>query len=1535
MAERRRDSLSKKSSILLPQINRHRTDKSLTSVGSVRQRSSTTLGFRISGSRELPDLLDCEAPNGSQDFFSDWKDALERGRERFDSRKKGANPGSLSMLNVQRQGVNTPDLDTPKYFLSDARIRLREPSMCPLVIEAGSPDSDAVGTNREKSSRGSIRQGTVPRSLSVFSSSSFSARQLKTSGGRNVPSTAGSKYFNTLKAEIFSVDPISGEVTVEVDGSTIGKIDCADAERPTMIYSTITGLKNIHHLRIARFRVGTGGAEILASALVRYANLLSLSLTETALYSAGATAISRGLSQISGLASLCLDSNGVGAKGLHAIVEAVPCCSSLTHLSVANNALADEGAAVLARGLLADTLSAVPEGRPGCARHLVLLTLRNNNIGPAGCVELCGALAEFCAAQMLYFDLSDNPLTACGNDFAPAAALGSALKAMSALHSLNLSNTELYTEGGRLVVDGLTHRERDMRQQILATVRRAGEEKRNLDGELARLEAELKQYQTQRPLQNLNLDRNLISVENLNALGEYRCLFNGLRVLGLASSDLTGNRYNATFDGIAGFANGLKSARFLEVLGLADNRMSSEDGEQSCFPLICEALLQLPNLRHLDLSRNNLGVKDIQRLASVLGRLGKLLILNLRANRLGSDGLKSLAPALKRSLTDLDLAENNIGPDGITALAMRLSDVTNLTRLDLSHNHFSAVLGDYIEHHSEHTLFSGEGALAAVGAVARAATRGNKGKYSAIFRTVAKKMSEAGSEVRKAALFGNALLRSDAIQRGFPLFARRCAEHLASIRVIILGLSLEAGLIRGGVPNSVPGNEEEEEEEEIPPGSASSRGSPPPTATAVSLDFSSRRFGKEDTILFFELLKLNTALTSLSFSGNDLTDNDEADSVRAGCVADWLTHAHRLTRLDLTNSRLHAAGAHLLAGGLRHATSLRELRMQGCGIMRRGFHAVTGSLAALSCLTHLDLSNNMLTAEPHHAVSGSHPPEVLEEEHDIDGQAIHGGFSMEPLKSCVALEVLDLRKCGLRDEGAMVAAAVLRHLTNLLHLFVAENEIGVEGQEEIATALHSCTRIQSTDNIKAPDPGQREWSLRGQIEFAYQVSFVASCMKRHALTTLDVSLNSLGRFPASFLAFAATLALVPTITELDICDNGPCSERVCQTLARSLRSLSDLQVLKISNNSISGEGAAALMCNIITLKELRLLDVQHNLFHFAPCALPEFCSNLQRLDLLYNPWLSPTQRVMEKKTYREIREGMLSLYGEGKLNNELVLAFVGSEEVGKSALIAALVNSPNLSRTSQSLSRPLSRALDVLSWHPRGEGGPLFTVYDFAGLSLYRSVQELFFFPRRALYCLVWRPFSVVTDFEYSDQNQALDLLQNEGPFYRVRGHGLVTQNLLEQFLDQQVRSWISSLFKRVPGCNVMLVATHMDKTSNESLQWQCNLMKSVVAKIVNDLLAQSQNRTRAPRFFFGGDSMTVSSQSGTGIFELRDALISAAVQLPFYAELLPKSWYKAMQALRTEASKATVVPVKIEKRKKASKQEVSQASFHHLVRLI
>ncbi len=145
----------------------------------------------------------------------------------------------------------------------------------------------------------------------------------------------------------------------------------------------------------------------------------------------------------------------------------------------------------------------------------------------------------------------------------------------------------------------------------------------------------------------------------------------------------------------------------------------------------------------------------------MLGRLGQLHLLSLRSNLLGSDGLKALAPALRHTLTDLDLADNGIGPDGITALAVRLSDVTGLTRLDLSRNHFSTVLGD-MDRHSKRALTSlapgpapgggggGAGGGAGGPAVRAGMARGSKAKGSSVFRTVALKMSEAGSEVRGA-----------------------------------------------------------------------------------------------------------------------------------------------------------------------------------------------------------------------------------------------------------------------------------------------------------------------------------------------------------------------------------------------------------------------------------------------------------------------------------------------------------------------------------------------------------------------------------------------------------------------------------------------------------------------------------------------------------------------------------------------------------------------------------------------------------------
>ena len=79
-----------------------------------------------------------------------------------------------------------------------------------------------------------------------------------------------------------------------------------------------------------------------------------------------------------------------------------------------------------------------------------------------------------------------------------------------------------------------------------------------------------------------------------------------------------------------------------------------------------------PQLRHLDLSRNQLGLPSILALAQGL-------ILN---QAVGSANLKSLS--------SLNLSRNKLGPQGTKLLCESLREHTGLRKLDLSHNY----LGD-------------------------------------------------------------------------------------------------------------------------------------------------------------------------------------------------------------------------------------------------------------------------------------------------------------------------------------------------------------------------------------------------------------------------------------------------------------------------------------------------------------------------------------------------------------------------------------------------------------------------------------------------------------------------------------------------------------------------------------------------------------------------------------------------------------------------------------------------------------------------
>lgn len=87
-------------------------------------------------------------------------------------------------------------------------------------------------------------------------------------------------------------------------------------------------------------------------------------------------------------------------------------------------------------------------------------------------------------------------------------------------------------------------------------------------------------------------------------------------------------------------------------------------------------LLTFSNLTSLNLSRNNLGDKEVNALAAI----SNLTSLNLSRNKVGDEGVKVLGAM--PNLTSLNLSQNNIGDEGAKMLAAN----PNLSTLDVSYN---------------------------------------------------------------------------------------------------------------------------------------------------------------------------------------------------------------------------------------------------------------------------------------------------------------------------------------------------------------------------------------------------------------------------------------------------------------------------------------------------------------------------------------------------------------------------------------------------------------------------------------------------------------------------------------------------------------------------------------------------------------------------------------------------------------------------------------------------------------------------------
>ena len=207
---------------------------------------------------------------------------------------------------------------------------------------------------------------------------------------------------------------------------------------------------------------------------------------------------------------------------------------------------------------------------------------------------------------------------------------------------------------------------------------------------------------------------------------------------------------------------------------------------------------------------------------------------------------------------------------------------------------------------------------------------------------------------------------------------------------------------------------------------------------------------------------------------------------------------------------------------------------------------------------------------------------------------------------------------------------------------------------------------------------------------------------------------------------------------------------------------------------------------------------------------------------------------------------------EGRPSKDMALFLLGDGEAGKTSVARALIKG----HTDRIRSDHRTIGIDVVKWET-GWGTTL-AIYDLAGQSIYAKTHQIFLL-RRAIYLLVWR---VIQPRDHSDED-----------FDTIRS---------------TIKYWLDALQNRMPGSHLMIVVTHIDEVDNATLQDQCKFVKICVDEQLKEI---TQAGSTNIRILGGGESIPVNSLRGDGIPELRKNLESMVKSMPWYMELLPKSW--------------------------------------------
>ena len=452
----------------------------------------------------------------------------------------------------------------------------------------------------------------------------------------------------------------------------------------------------------------------------------------------------------------------------------------------------------------------------------------------------------------------------------------------------------------------------------------------------------------------------------------------------------------------------------------------------------------------------------------------------------------------------------------------------------------------------------------------------------------------------------------------------------------------------------------------------------------------------------------------------------------------------------------------------------------------------------LKRLLVLDVADNNLTEFPN-VIATLKKLKVLK----ISGNEI--GYlpdNLSPLKSLVELEASE---CKVRSLSASIG-----NLNNLIKLSLNGNMLS-----ELPVEMESCIQLASLElenNAfeKFPD-----------------------VLKLLNLDILNLSYNAIDRIPKS-------VAHLRTVSALYLQGNRLTS------LPAEIGELENIQILDLANNELRRIPGA-----LGKLPKLRRLDLSYNKLTILPRALGRLDDNVE-LNLKGNPLKEPLPSILEQGT-KALLSYLRSLENSTP-QYEAKLLLVGEGGVGKSSLVAALRGEDFVA------GRPTTHGIELgrlLLPHPHlNDDGKIqiqLNTWDFGGQEVYRITHQ-FFFSKRALYILAWKPR------EGQEQNS--------------------------------IEDWCRRIRLRVGSdARIFIVATHADERRAEL---DFGFLKS-----------------KFPDVLVG--SYTIDSESGHGIEELKDAIAEEAATLPQMGEMISNRWTAVRQEI-LQSGKAHITRLAFER---------------------